>query len=221
VKLLAVNSARAIWLVKTIFLNPKGRSLVPAIVGLAGRYKFSKLPSSESLTTQPLDMKFENGVFIGTNSEPIAVNLSIYEDGLIAETRASTEEADQFLNDALSWASEEYGLPHYSNLIVDKAYASELIVQLDLSNSIFGGKFAEFSTRLRRGISNNPKIPMEVTAFHFSPDPALTKKTAPFRIERLANVPFERNEYFSTAPVPTSEHTEILTLMERLGSTAN
>lgn len=217
-KLLAVNSARAIWLVKTIFLNPKGRSLVPAIVGLAGRYKFSKLPPAESLATQPLDMKFEGGVFTGVNGEPIAINLSIYDDGLIAETRASTEESDRFLNDALSWACEEYGLPHHSQLGVNKVYASELIVQLDLTNSIFGGKFAEFAARLRRGISSNPQIPLEITGLHFGPDPSLTKKVAPFRVERLANVPFEREEYFSTAPVPTSEHVELLKLMEQLGT---
>jgi len=218
VKLLAVNSARAIWLVRTIFLNPNGRSLVPAIVGLAGRYKFTKLPPPESLATQPLDMKFENGEFIGATGEPIAVNLSIYDDGLIAETRASTEESDRFLIDVLSWASEEYGLPRHSQLGIEKNFASELIVQLNLTGSIFGEKFAEFCARLRRGISNNPQVPMEITGLHFSPDPMRTKKVAPFRVERLPNVPFERNEYLSTAPVPTSEHVELLKLMERLGS---
>jgi hypothetical protein len=218
VKLLAVNSARAIWLVKTIFLNPRGRSLVAAMVGLAERYKFTKLPPAASLGTQPLDLKFENGTFMNAAGIPIAVNLSVFDDGLIAETRSSTEESDNFLDDVLAWVSQEFGLPHHSELEVDRIYASELMVRLDLSNSLFGARFAPYAAKLREGISNNPQLPMELIAMHFGPDPRLTKKVASFKVERAANVPFEKNEYYSAAPIPTAEHIELLEAMERFGS---
>ncbi|MFL6604785.1 MAG: hypothetical protein ACJ8R9_26095 [Steroidobacteraceae bacterium] len=217
-KILAVNSARAIWLVNTLRLNPRGRSLVPVIVGLAERYKFSKLPQANSLTTQPLDLKFEGGVFVASDGTQVAVSLSILDDGIIADTRASTDESDKFLEDAASWASAEYGLPHYSEVGVDRLYVSELIVQLDLSANLFSQKFSGFTERLRRGVSNNPGMPMELMALHFAPDPSQTKKVASFKIERLANVPFDRNEYYSAAPVPTSEHIELLHDAERFGS---
>jgi hypothetical protein len=219
VKSLAVNSARSIWLVRSLRLNPKGRSLVPTVLGLAERYKFSKLPPANSLAMQSLDLKFESGVFVAPDGTPLAVNLSILDDGIIAETRASTDESDRFLEDALSWASADYGLPHFSELSIERLYASELTVQLDLSASFFNQKFSGYTDRLRRGVSNNPGIPMEVTAIQFGPDPSLTKKAAPFKIERLANVPFDRNEYYSIAPVPTSEHIELLQTMERSAST--
>jgi hypothetical protein len=178
-----------------------------------------KLPPANSLATQPLDLKFEEGVFVGTDGAPLAVNLSILDDGMIAETRASTDESDNFLEDALSWASAEYGLPHYSELSIEKLYASELTVQLDLPANLFSARFSGYTERLRRGVSNNPEIPLELTALHFGPDPSLTKKIAPFKVERLANVPFDRNEYYSGAPAPTSEHIELLQAMERFGST--
>ena len=216
-KILAINSARAIWLIKTVFLNPRGRSLVPAIAGLAERYKFQKLPPAANLNTQPLDLKFENGVFTSVEGVPVAVTLSVYDDGLIAETRASTDVSDHFLDDVLKWVSEEHGLPLYTDLGVEKLYASEIAVQMDLSANIFGAKFSEYAAKLRGGISNNPNVPMEVVALHFGPDPALTKKVAPFKVERLANVPFEKNEYISTAPVNTAEHIELLEAIERFG----
>jgi hypothetical protein len=214
VKILTVNSARAIWLINALRLNPRGRSIFPVIVGLAERYKFSKLPQANSLTIQPLDLKFEGGAFVASDGAEVAVNLSILDDGMIAETRASTDESDGFLEDAVSWASAEYGLPHHSELSIERLYVSELVVQFDLSSNPFNQKFSGFAERLRRGVSNNPGIPMELTALHFGPDPSLTKKVASFKIERLANVPFDRNEYYSAAPVPTSEHIELLHAME-------
>lgn len=217
-RLLAVNSARAIWLVKTIRLNPRGRNLLPAMIGLAERYKFSKLPQTNNLAAQPLDLKFESGVFEATDGTPVAVNLSILDDGLIAETRASTDESDRFLADALTWASDEFGLPHYSDLGVEQLYASELTVQLNLSIQVFSEKFLGFAERLRLGVSNNPGLPMEFTALHFGPDPSQTQKVAPFRIERLVNVPFHKKEYYSGAPLTTSEHLELLEMMERFAS---
>jgi hypothetical protein len=218
VKTLTINSARSIWLVPTIRLNPRGRSLLPAVVGLAERYKFSKLPQANSLNANPLDLKFEGGVFVAVDGTPLAVNVSFLDDGIVAETRGSTDESDRFLEDALSWASAEFGLPHHSELAIDRIYASEVTVQLDLSGNIFSQKLSAYTERLRRGVSNNPGIALELTGLHFGPDPTLTKKVAPFRVERLAGVPFNKNEYYSSAPVSTSEHFDLLEALERLGS---
>lgn len=217
-KVLSVNAARAIWLVSVLRLNPRGRNLLPAAAGLAERYRFSKLPPATSLGTQPLDLKFENGVFAGSDGTPLTVSLSIFDDGLIADTRASTDEADHFLADALSWASAEFGLPHYSELEVKNLYSSEITVQLDLSRSLFGRKFSGFSNKLKQGVSNNPGVPMELIALHFGPDPSVVKRVAPFKFERLINSPFDRNEYYSVAPLPTSEHIELLQALEQFGS---
>lgn len=217
-KLLAVMSARTIWLVKAARLNPRGRSMIPAIIGLAERYKFSKVPPANNLTVRPLDLKFENGVLEGSDGEPVAVNFSIFEDGLIAETRASTDESDRFLADALTWASDEFGLPEHSELGIERLYSSELMIDIVLTDKVFNKQFLEFSRTLKHGISNNPEIAMELTALYFGPDPAKTQKTAPFRIEKLSNTPFNKNEYYSSAPVSTSEHIELLQALERAAS---
>jgi hypothetical protein len=217
-KLLAVMSARAIWLVKVSRLNPRGRSLMPAVIGLAERYKFSKVPQLTTLTVRPLDLRFENGVFEGADGGPIAINLSIYDDGLIADTRASTDESDRFLEDALTWASDEHGLPGHAELGVERLYSSELMIDIDLTANVFNRRFSAFAEKLQRGISNNPGTPMEFIALSFGPDPAKTQRAAPFRIERLQNTSFGKREYYSSAPVSTSEHVGLLEEMERASS---
>jgi hypothetical protein len=189
-----------------------------AIPGLAERYKFSKLPSANSVGAQPLDLKFESGVFVGSDGTPLAVSLSIFEDGLIADTRASTDESDRFLADALSWASAEFGLPHYSELGIENLYTSELTVQLNLSQSLFGKRFSNFANRLKEGVSNNPGVPLDLIGLSFGPDPSLTKRVVPFKVERVVNSPFNKNEYYSAAPLPTSEHVELMQSIERFGS---
>lgn len=210
-KVLAVHSARSIWLVKPLFLNPHGRFIVPAVAALAERYSFAKIPEAKDFIARPLDLKFEGGSFVGAEGSPIFVNLSIYDDGLIAETRSSTDESDRFLDDALSWFSSEYELPHYSNLEVEKLYANELIVQLELLPSMFSKKFLKFVNLLEQGVGKQ----MEFVSLHLGPDPETTKRHAPFRVERLLGTPFVKNRYYSVAPASTAKHLDLLEQMER------
>jgi hypothetical protein len=216
-KLLAVASARSIWLVTAVFLNPRGKNLVPAVAGLIDRYKFVKTPAPAGLAGKPLDLKFEGGSFVDSDGTSIFVNLSIHDDGVIAETRSSTDASDRFLVDAFSWFSENFGSPD-SRLDIQKIYASEVFVQLSLPPNIFSAKFSKFIRRLEGGISNNPETPMELAALHFGPDPRATRKTAQFRVERAAGKFFDQNEYYAAAPIPTAEHLELLAAMEDAAS---
>lgn len=172
------KSARSIWLITTLYLNPVGKDLVPVLAALVERYKFVKAPSTESIT----------------------------------------EATDRFLHDVLSWFSASYGMPDYRELLRQKLYVSELVVQMKLPPTIFSEKFARFVKHLHGGLSNEPGVPMELSALHFGPDPAKSKKVAPFRLERAAGAPFERNEFYSGAPLPTQEHLELLSELDRAAS---
>jgi hypothetical protein len=215
VKVLAVNSARSIWLVPTVLLNPTGRYLAPIFEKFAARYQFARVPDSKEISVSPLSLKFQDGVFTSETGTQIYASLSVHDDGLVAETRASTEESDKLLAEALDWFSTEFGLPHYSELGVKRIYASELVIQTKLSMSIFNDEFLEFTERMRKGISREPGQPLDITALHFAVDPSVTKTQLSFRIERLANTPFKENRYYSAAPLPTSEHVSLLKLLTK------
>lgn len=213
-KLLAVNSARAIWLVPTAFLNPRGRYLIPIAIELMGRYRFATTPDAKDLSTRPLEAKFENGSFNDASGNPIYASLSLHEDGLIAETRSSTDESERFLDEVLSALSTEYQLPHYKDLGVQRLYVSEVVVEMSMPANIFSNRLLPFVEKLRGGSSNNPGVPMDLIALAFGPDPTVTKKTASFRIERLVNSAFNENRYVCSAPLRTSEHLELLSALE-------
>jgi hypothetical protein len=220
-KILAVNSARSIWLVPTVLLNPQGRYLVPIFAEFAARYKFAKAPEAKDVTISPLNISFQDGVFESANGTPIYVSLTVHDDGLVAETRASTDESERFLQDALTWFSSEFELPSYKDLGIKRIYVSELVVEMQLSMSIFSDEFLEFTAKMRRGMSSNPGKPLDLTGLQFGPDPTSTKNLAPFRIERLANTPFKEDRFYCAAPLPTAEHISLLKLFSKAAETGD
>jgi hypothetical protein len=218
-KLLSVRAAKSILLIATEFLNPRGKDLLPIIAGIVERYHFVKAPQSSDLAAQPLELKFEGGSFLDRDGQSLQVNASIFSDGVIAETRDSTDASDRFLDDALNWLSEAYELPLYKSLGThERLYSSEVVAELSLPHSIFSDKFSNFIRRLQHGVSNNPGVPMDFYALNFGPDPSATKRVAQFRVERLVGSPFRKREYYSAAPIPTNEHLELLIAMEEAAS---
>jgi hypothetical protein len=211
-KILAINSARAIWLAPTVLLNPQGRYLLPVFADFSSRYKISKVPESKDISVSPHNLHFRDGEFTDAEGRSIYVGMSVHDDGLVAETRASTAEADRFMEEALTWFAKKHGFPHFSELQFKKLYVSELVVELNLSSNLFSDEALSFLSRLK-GVAGNS---IDLSALIFAPDPTVSKNTAPFRIERLANSGFKDNRYLCTAPVPTSEHVNLLKLLGKV-----
>ncbi len=213
-KLVSIRVARSIWLVPVNQLNPRGRYLLPAVSGVVERYHFAKPPDLKSLTESPVKVAFEAGVFAGTNGVPVTVQLTLHDDGLVAETRSSTDDSDAFLEDLLSWLEKEYDLPSYTDLGIRKIYASELYVQFQNPISVFSERFSAFADSIETGLGPNQPNPMHLAGLIFGSDPT-NKQQSLVRIEREANIPFKENRYYSYAPIKTSEHLKLLELFEK------
>jgi hypothetical protein len=174
----------------------------------------SKPPAPESITATPLKVVFESGAFTNPDGVPIAVNLTLHDDGLVAETRSSTDDADLFLEDLLSWTAEKYQLPEYTELGVKRIYSSEGFVKFQKPLDVFNEKFSAFADSIKLGLGPNQKEPMELAALIFGSDPTGNRQSL-LRIEREANTPFGENRYYSYAPLKTSEHLRLLELFEQ------
>jgi hypothetical protein len=211
-KLQSIRVARSIWLVPFAHLNPRGRNLLSVVPAVVERYGFAKPPTLESLTTVPLKIVFESGAFLNPAGVPIAVNLTLHDDGLVADTRSSTDDADLFLEDLLSWAAEKYQLPLYSELGVRKIYASEITVSFRKTLDVFNEKFSAFVDAIKPGLPGQ-KDPMELVAVIFGSDPAAGRQQL-LRIEREVSIPFSENRYYSYAPIKTVEHLKLLESFE-------
>src|SRR5712691_10152352 len=146
-KLLSIRSAKSIWLVPRDFLNPRGKFLRPAIPAFVERYSFAKYSEPKDAQDNQ-GTKFEFGSFTPNGGTPILLSMTVHTDGIVVETRSSTDDGDLFLDDALSWVSKEYGLPKVSDLPIRKIYASEVIVQAENTLHFLNERFSPFLKEL-------------------------------------------------------------------------
>src|SRR5713226_4722568 len=130
---LGIGLARSIWLFDINELNPTGKSIFPEmLIWFGEKYSFQTYPKSlAELDKEAKAFVFKAGEF-QTENDTIVVNLSLYNDGIVAETWASTEKTDAFIEEVLRSATSKYGLVYRPEMIRSKQYVSEIIFRLDV-----------------------------------------------------------------------------------------
>ena len=216
-KLLAVRTARSIWLVPSYYFNPKGLFMRPAIEAVKARYNFLKSPL-DFPTPPPSNegYKYESGVFNSKSGRVMIVHMTIHGDGVVVETRSSTEDGDSFLEDVTSWVSKEYGLPSHTDLPIRRIYASELNVSYSKPPTIFNPKIAPLINEISSAIGDERKGKADFLSLQLSTDQTRSTQPAIFKFEREINVAFEENRFYSFAPIQTDPHIKLLEKLEML-----
>lgn len=217
-KLLSVQRARSIWLVNLVDLNPRGRNILSLIAPVIAKYKFIQFPAKPEELDLSKGINFVGGSFQKDPLNDIAIDLTIFNDGFIADTRSSTEDSDSFLDDFLSWIAEEFGLVPYKKILRSKAYFNELWVKTDKSLNALNPKLEKFGKRLTSLIAGHDHHPIlfETYGISFWTNPTITFPPGPFKFERAENTPFSENRYYSAAPLQTNVHLEMLMELERI-----
>ncbi len=214
-KLLSVYLARAIWLGHVLDFNPKGVSLYQALSPfLVDTYKFRKFPSSAESADMTKGISFQDGEFTAGEEYPMAVNFTIYNDGLIADTISSTNYSEAFLNDLFVKFSVLFTMPDYRSIIRRKAYLSQIFVTTGRSIEFLNPKLNQISKYLSENVEEDKAF--QVGGISFWPDQISKVNPAPFTFERASNVPFSENRYYSAAPLPTDKHLELLDKLENI-----
>ncbi|MEW6660152.1 MAG: hypothetical protein AB1424_15970 [Thermodesulfobacteriota bacterium] len=218
-KLLTVKQARSIWLTYLIDLNPRGLDLLALIPIIRDKYRFLELsPTIDKINKETKEVKFGLGN-LQKNKLSIGVDLSIYNDGLIADTRSSTNDSDAFLDEFLNWVSTEFGFMPYQEVLRTKLYISELVVQTEKSLNTLNPKLVKFAKHLNSLILGHEHQPIafQTTGILFWTDPtAGNNPPGPFRFERLIDTPFRENRYYSAAPLQTEVHYGMLEELENI-----
>jgi len=216
-QLLNVINARVTWLFEWADLNPRGKSLYPDLIDwLKDNYHFSTVPASATDLDDTKGLAFRGGDFQAREEIFVDTELTIYNDGLVANTRSSTRDTEAFLDDVLKTAARDFSLNYEPNMIRNKVVLSELVVRLE--HPIKGiappgmAGFAEKLTNL-----SGSATPYEFGGVSFIGDfSASSLKLASFMIERRLNAPFKENRFFSKAPFHTDDHLVMLTEFENL-----
>ena len=215
-KLLAVRLARSIWLIPPYFFNPKGVFLRPAAIALKARYNFlkSSLDSPQSDSKQANELS--DGGFVGKTGPVQILSMKIHDDGIVVDTRSSTDDGDAFLEDVTSWVSKEYGLPSHTDLPIRRIYASELNVIFEKTPPLLNPKLAPFFKAVSSAISDENTGNADLMALYLSTDQTRSKSPRVFRIDRETNTPYDENRYYSFSPTKTDIHLKLLEQLEPL-----
>ena len=95
-KLLSVALARTAWTFDVAEINPRGKNIFSDLVPeLIARYNFKKAPEEGGDFTK--GMIFALGTFENRNHDDVQIGLTIWGDGIAADTYSSTEDSDEFL----------------------------------------------------------------------------------------------------------------------------
>ncbi|MGA7579062.1 MAG: hypothetical protein ACLQUW_13960 [Desulfobaccales bacterium] len=214
-KLLSVNLARSLWFGRTQDFNPRGVNLYPIITPLLiESYKFVKVPSAIEAIDDSKGITYGAGEFVNQEGNPVFVSLTIFPDGLVADTRSSTKDSDDFLEELMIRFSVELKLPHYKDIITRKNYLSQLHVKTEISLPSINPALKEIANYLTENISGMGKVHFEVGGIHFWPEQSVVPRPASFIFERLLNIPFAEDSYYSGAPLQTDKHLELLKKLE-------
>jgi hypothetical protein len=207
--LLNIRTARAIWILDSRDLNPRGADMAPLLIAIKDRYKFQASPKPGEEFDQASGIVFSNGSFSGN----IITKATIFADGIVVETAQSTDLSEQFLADALQFLSTQFGLIYSPEMVQRKIYLSEVIVKAEKNLNQF---FAPMGV-IAQQLSQFTGLSFEPFGFRFGIDTTMsTARPSLFTFEREVQKPFNQNRYYSSAPLPTNNHLELLNKLETL-----
>src|ERR1700685_2478093 len=122
-RVLNTVSASSTWLFEVADLNPKGKSLFPELLDwLKDRYNFKTAPETAEAIEGKEGLQFKKGAYQAREEVFVDVDLTIFNDGVLAKTSSSTEDTDRFVEDVISGIVLDFSLTFDQNMIRRKIY---------------------------------------------------------------------------------------------------
>ncbi len=186
------------------------------------RYKFMKVPVTlEELFPTDLTqgIKFEHGTFERDGGKlPIIVELlQLLPNVIVVQTKGSTDEAEEFLEDYVGNANKERPT---IEIIGPPFFASSVEFSWDRSLDAYAQKSAAGGPFIDKLVASyGAKVPpYRVTTILLNFDQTGLGGLVPahFSLERRAGLPDSANIFFSHAPLKTRDHHALLEYLDRL-----
>jgi hypothetical protein len=210
-KPVSVIMARSVLLFDFAEFNSQGLNLWPIYEWLAKKYQFASSPKHVLDVNSDKALSFQAGSFVNSKRQNILVTLAIYSNGLSAEASSSTDDSDEFLQEATVAVSKEFGFTVPSN--AGRAYVSQLDVEMQFSLDAVNPRLAKLASMLSSLVKpiDGKRRDFDFGALNlWTEDMNLATSPAYFRFERKIGLPFSSNRYFSQAALKTDEHLQFL-----------
>jgi hypothetical protein len=215
-KLLRTSLARAIWLVDPEVINAGGRSFWEFYHALAKRYHFSKFPQHLMDFNSNNALEFTAGTFVKTKRLQLRVGLAFYNNGVMADTLSSTDDADHFLTDIFQWAAREFDIFTDSGQ-VRKSYVSQVDVKFDSAVKFANPKLDFVADRLNSEAApfGAKRVPFGLGGLELWTEDIHMPQGQVFKLEHKHETEFTENIYYSVAPLQTQQHMALLEDIEK------
>lgn len=209
-RLSSVILARTLCKVETFDLNPRGRVFFPELVeALVQRYRFQKFPK----TLEEFDMQKGVEFHEGKSGNKVIQTFTIYSTLLVLETRSSTTDSQQLLEDMLLWTAAKFDLNYKPEMIEHFGYVSGVTFYSDVPILEVNPALTKLATATEKAVSDIWKEPFHYETINITigHDPLARKYgVASFVLTRRAEAKFSENKYYSEAPLPTDMHISLL-----------
>lgn len=189
------------------------RNLINAATKLVERYQFKKMPTLDELASTK--QVFQIGMF---EDEQIDT-FEIYSDGVVVKSGCHSDVLEAFLANLNDWVESELGFERIETHSNGIAFSSEVLVEM--APEVFAALdsynvLASNVTRLLSRQSGRQFKLFSAAGVMFAPnDPDLSGlKPVPFRLERKLSTDFSKNIFYSSAPLKTKDHLEVLRKLE-------
>jgi len=216
-EILAVILARVTALTNLPEWDPRGRShTMDFVKGMVERYGFQKFPRTIEEYRQPST----GAVFtLGKMGNIVIENYTVYPQGLVVDTRSSTDDSERVLKDITDWFCTLSGIQPPADGITRRFYLSQVNFRSQRSLDALNPNLHLLSDRLTEIVSAPAKQHLEFQttgiSFQFDATQGIAY-SLPLKIERLADAQFSENKYFSSAPLQTDEHIHFLEEFETI-----
>ncbi len=213
-QLSAILLARVIFFVESADLNPRGAAFYPDVIrAFVERYRFQTYPQRAE------DFDESKGVTLamGRLGNVTIDKVVIYNWGLSLDTTSSTDDSEELLDSALAWGAESLHLHYSRDMIKRKSYVSQISFFTDVPMLSLHPMLATTGDAISSAVKQHLKLPYK---FHprgivFGIDPEEQRiPIPPFTLERRDGIAFSENKYFSSAPVPTRIHLQVVEAFE-------
>jgi len=214
-QLASVLLARYYALVQIEDLNLAGTVFYPELVsGLVERYEFQKYP------TQPGDFDETKGIEFASGrwGETAIDKVVILNSGIYLDTSTNTDTSERLLLEALDWAVKNFRITFRREMIKRCVYLSQVTFYSGVPILALNPVLTKISNTITKEVTKSfgQQLEYENAAISMSYDQLATRLgTAAFTVQRREGVPFAENKYFSTAPVKTEIHLQLLEQLER------
>lgn len=215
-KILSILLARSVWAGHIEDLSPHGRSNPDLLEQLKNRYSFQITPTNiyQAIKTNQL-ATFEGGVYKKKSGETIVVGLHLAASYTAADTRSSTQDSDEFLEDVYTWLGQQFEMTDYRQVFTQRMYVNTMTVAFAKPLNMINPKIAALGSELKGQIPGFPNFDFEIGAIHFWPDTTQNPRPAPIRFERQEGTKLSDGRYFVSAPLPTDQHIALLERFEK------